>query len=99
MKVYYHHGNVRCPTCRTIEGYAQEAVQTGFAAELESGKIEWQVVNCEQSGNEHFPTDSPYSGPVARKRLVAPPEVMLNVKEVFSCMRRRGQLPGECNRT
>jgi hypothetical protein len=57
VKVYYLHGNTRCPTCRTIEAYAQEAVQTGFADELKSGKIAWQVINYESPGNEHFATD------------------------------------------
>ena len=27
VKVYYLHGNTRCPTCRTIEAYAEEAVR------------------------------------------------------------------------
>ena len=57
VKVYYLHGNTRCPTCRTIEAYAQEAVQTGFADELKSGKIDWQVINYESPGNEHYATD------------------------------------------
>jgi len=57
VKVYYLHGNTRCPTCRTIEAYAQEAVQTGFAEELNDGKIQWQVINYESPGNEHYATD------------------------------------------
>ena len=57
VKVYYLHGNTRCPTCRTIEAYAQEAVQTGFAEQLQSRKIEWQVINYESPGNEHYATD------------------------------------------
>ncbi|HUT89442.1 MAG TPA: nitrophenyl compound nitroreductase subunit ArsF family protein [Thermoguttaceae bacterium] len=54
---YYFHGNTRCPTCRAIESYAHEAVQAGFAEQLESGKLKWQVVNYELPGNEHFATD------------------------------------------
>jgi hypothetical protein len=57
VKVYYLHGNTRCPTCRTIEAYAQEAVQTGFAEQLQSRKIEWQVINYESPGNEHYATN------------------------------------------
>jgi hypothetical protein len=57
IKVYYLHGNVRCPTCRTIEAYAQEAVQAGFADELKNGKIQWQVINYESPGNGHYGTD------------------------------------------
>lgn len=57
VTVYYLHGKVRCPTCRSIEAYAQEAVQTGFADELKTGKINWQVINYELPGNEHYTTD------------------------------------------
>ena len=56
-KVYYLHGNVRCPTCRTIEATAQEAVETGFADELKHGQIQWQVINYESPGNEHYAKD------------------------------------------
>lgn len=51
---YYFHGNVRCTTCRTIESYAEEAVQSGFADALEDGRLEWRVVNIEAPGNEHY---------------------------------------------
>ncbi len=57
IKVYYLHGNFRCPTCRTIEAYAKEAVESGFGDELKSGKLRWQVVNYESPGNEHFAKD------------------------------------------
>lgn len=57
VSVYYLHGNTRCPTCRSIEAYAQEAVQTGFAEQLQSHTIEWQVINYEAPGNEHYVTD------------------------------------------
>ncbi|MDZ7860363.1 MAG: nitrophenyl compound nitroreductase subunit ArsF family protein [Candidatus Krumholzibacteriota bacterium] len=55
--VYYFHGNKRCPTCNTLEAYSKEAVETCFSAELESGRIEWQVVNYDKPRNEHFLTD------------------------------------------
>jgi len=55
--VYYFHGNVRCPTCNKLEAYSKEAVETLFADELNSGQVEFQVVNYDESGNEHFLTD------------------------------------------
>jgi len=57
VRVYYLHGNTRCPTCRTIEAYAEQAVQDGFADELKSGTIQWQVINYESPGNGHYATD------------------------------------------
>ena len=57
LVAYYFHGETRCPTCRTIEAYAYEAVETGFANELTSGHVKWEVVNYEVPVNEHFATD------------------------------------------
>lgn len=54
---YYFHGNQRCPTCRKIEAYTQEAVLTGFVEELKNGTVECRVVNVDEPGNEHFVSD------------------------------------------
>lgn len=56
-KVYYLHGNFRCTTCRTIEANAKEAVETGFGEELQSGRVEWQVINYDAPGNERYALD------------------------------------------
>ncbi len=55
--VYYFHGTRRCPTCRKIEEYTNDAVAEGFTEELQSGAIIWRVVNVEEPGNEHFIDD------------------------------------------
>jgi hypothetical protein len=55
--VYYFHGKTRCPTCRKIEAYAEEAIRTSFASELASGKLEWQTVNVDEPENMHFVQD------------------------------------------
>jgi hypothetical protein len=52
--VYYFHGNRRCPTCRSIEGYSDETIEKEFAAEIKNGTVEWQVLNFEEKENEHF---------------------------------------------
>jgi len=70
--VYYLHSNFRCDTCRTIEAYAKEAVETGFTDELQDGRIHWQVVNYESPGNEHFATDY---------EVVAPNVVLVKFKD------------------
>ncbi|RPJ62212.1 MAG: hypothetical protein EHM23_04185 [Acidobacteria bacterium] len=54
---YYFHGTTRCTTCRTIEAYAHEAVQTGFGDALKAGKIEWRALNVEEAANRHFIKD------------------------------------------
>ncbi|MEE8451424.1 MAG: nitrophenyl compound nitroreductase subunit ArsF family protein [Thermoguttaceae bacterium] len=54
---YFFHGKVRCPTCRNIEAYAHEAIQDGFAEQIEAGRVHWRVVDYEEPQNEHFATD------------------------------------------
>jgi len=55
--VTYFHGNRRCPTCRKLEAYSQEAITKAFTDKLEKGNLEWRVVNFEDEGNEHFVKD------------------------------------------
>ncbi len=57
LVTYYFHGETRCPTCRHIEAYAREAIETGFAEEMANGEITWQVVNYESPANAHFATE------------------------------------------
>lgn len=54
---YYFHGNFRCATCRRIEAYARETVESGFGDALKNGKLVWRVVNVEDPGNGHFVQD------------------------------------------
>ncbi|HEY4760893.1 MAG TPA: nitrophenyl compound nitroreductase subunit ArsF family protein [Thermoguttaceae bacterium] len=72
VMVYYLHGNTRCETCRNIEAYAHEAVENGFADELMSRQIVWQVINYESEGNGHFATDY---------EIVAPNVVLAKFKD------------------
>lgn len=54
---YYFYGDVRCATCRKIEAYTGEAIDSGFAAELKSGLLEWHAINTDSTQNEHFVED------------------------------------------
>jgi len=54
---YYFHGTFRCSTCRTIEQYSHDAIQTYFAKELGSGKLEFRPVNIEEPEHKHFIQD------------------------------------------
>ena len=54
---YYFHGNFRCQTCRKLEAFSREAVESGFPEDLKAGRLEWRVINVEEPGNEHFVQD------------------------------------------
>jgi hypothetical protein len=47
---YYFHTSTRCPTCRAIESLARES----FGPAIESGAVEWRLVNYEEAANRHF---------------------------------------------
>ncbi|UCF69375.1 MAG: hypothetical protein JSV80_08915, partial [Acidobacteriota bacterium] len=54
---YYFHGTRRCVTCKKLEAYSKEAVESGFAEQLKSGKIQWRSVNTDEAENTHFRDD------------------------------------------
>lgn len=54
---YYFHGDTRCAGCRRIETWSAEAIRSSFQKELESGGLEWKVINVDEAGNEHFNDD------------------------------------------
>jgi hypothetical protein len=55
--VYYLHGNTRCPTCKSIEAAAHEAVHDGFAEKLKSGQLQWLMFNFDEPQHAHFKKD------------------------------------------
>lgn len=55
--VYYFHTTFRCPSCHKIEQYTEGGIKEYFAKEIESGDLEYKVVNIEEKGNEHFVQD------------------------------------------
>lgn len=54
---YYFHTTHRCATCLKIENYSHEAIEKGFADELQDGRLEWRMVNTDEEENEHFVED------------------------------------------
>lgn len=57
VMAYYFHGNVRCATCRRIEAFTREAIDSGFVTDLKSGDLEFRAVNIDSSQNKHFVND------------------------------------------
>lgn len=57
VTAYYFHGTFRCPTCRKLEEYAKEAIESNFKEDLASGKLSFRIINVENKGNEHYAKD------------------------------------------
>ena len=51
---YYFHTTRRCPSCKKIEAYSDEAIRVGYADQLKAGQLEWRVINTDEPGNEHY---------------------------------------------
>lgn len=57
LVLFYFHGHRRCFTCRTIEKYMTEAIETFFPAEIAAGEFDWRPLNIEEPQNRHFIED------------------------------------------
>ena len=55
--VYYLHGTARCATCMKFESLTKEVVEGSFSDEVKKGRVEFRVVNVDESGNEHYVND------------------------------------------
>lgn len=61
--VMYFHRTQRCPTCRKMGGYAEEAVNTGFGQEVTSGKVEFHFIDFQDKQNAELAKAYKVTGP------------------------------------
>ncbi len=54
---YYFHSTRRCVSCKKIEAYSREAIETGFPEALESGELELLILNTDEPEYKHFLED------------------------------------------
>lgn len=54
LMAYFFHGRKRCMSCRTIEAYAHDAIQTYYGELLENGRIEWLERNYANPKFAHY---------------------------------------------
>jgi len=59
----YFHRTQRCPTCRRIGGYVEEAVETGFAEEIRQGQVSVQMVDFQNPRNRKYTEAYRITGP------------------------------------
>ncbi len=52
--VTYFTTDVRCDSCRKIESWTKETVETRFAKELEIGRVQFRIQNTDRPENAHF---------------------------------------------
>ncbi len=54
---YYFHTTYRCVSCKKIEAYSKEAIESGFDEELADGTMEFYSLNTDEDENKHFRVD------------------------------------------
>ena len=52
--VYYFHQTIRCSTCLEFETFSKKALDTYFAKDLASDRVEWHVLNMDEAANRHY---------------------------------------------
>ncbi len=86
VKAYYFHSDFRCSNCHKIERYSREAIDKYFAKELASGELEYEIINIDEKGNEHFVKDYKlYTKSLVLSRVKAGEEVEYkNLEKVWN---------------
>ncbi len=59
----YFHRTKRCPTCKKMGSYSEDAVKTAFAKQHKSGKVEFHYIDFQKSKNAAFTKAYKISGP------------------------------------
>lgn len=59
----YFHRTERCPTCKKMGSYAEEAIKTAFAEELKKGRIAFYFIDYEDAKNARYTKAYDVSGP------------------------------------
>ncbi len=59
----YFHRTVRCATCKRISAYIEEAVQTGFKAELKDKTVKLMMIDFQNEKNKRYTEAYKITGP------------------------------------
>lgn len=54
LQVYYFMTTYRCRSCTFIEQTTRQALDEQFAAEQKSGRIQFNMINIDETQNKHF---------------------------------------------
>ena len=54
VKIIYFHGDIRCTTCKTIEKYSKETINSAFKDLKKNGRLKMTVINYDKKKNNHY---------------------------------------------
>ena len=61
--VMYFHRTVRCPTCKRMGSYSEEAVTKGFAKQIKDGTVEFHFIDFQDEKNATLTKGYKVGGP------------------------------------
>jgi hypothetical protein len=84
--VMYFHRTQRCPTCRKMGSYSEEAVKGGFAKLVKRGKVEFHFIDFQDKKNARIAAGYQVQGPTLIVAKVAKNKVVkyLSLEEMWS---------------
>lgn len=59
----YFHRTERCPTCKMMGSYTEEAIKSGFASELKKGTVQLRFIDFQKPENEKLAKAYKVTGP------------------------------------
>jgi len=59
----YFHRTQRCPTCKKISAYIEEAIRTGFAAEMRHKTVSVHMIDYQNPENQKYTKAYRITGP------------------------------------
>ena len=74
--VMYFHRTQRCPTCRKMGSYSEEAVKSGFAKQIKKGKVEFHYIDFQDEKNAKIAKGYNVKGPTLIVAKVAANKVV-----------------------
>jgi thiol-disulfide isomerase/thioredoxin len=82
----YFHRTERCPTCRKMGSYSEEAVKTAFAEEIKKGQVAFYFIDYEDAKNARYTKAYDISGPALIVAKISGNKVASyrNLEEIWS---------------
>lgn len=59
----YFHRTQRCPTCKTISAYIEEATKSGFARDMQRGAVGFYLIDFQDAKNKEYTQSYKVTGP------------------------------------
>lgn len=84
--VMYFHRTQRCPTCRKMGSYTEEAVKSGFSKLLKRGTVEFYFIDFQDKKNDKIAAGYQVKGPTLIVAKVAKNKVVkfANLEEMWT---------------